>query len=334
MGGDRASVWRQARVNAPVPAENWTDRQLPIDDEVFLDHVGVFVPDLAAAGQRLERLGFCVSPINLQQNADAAGVLRPSGTSNRLAVMRRGFIEILAATHDTPLATQLRAALKRYQGIHLIALSHADVPAQHSRLTAAGFGMQPVVHLRRHKQTPAGLREVAWSVLRPEPGVMVEGRVQFALCHTPELTWPDEPIVPENGADGLTDLLLCVKDRREAAARYGRYAGREATDAGTLSVVSLDRGRLVFTEPEQAARILPGFAPPALPFIAGLAMRSTGIAGTIAALRRRRVTPLFASAEVACVGPEDGLGGYFLFHEPSVSQPWSALAARACARPC
>ena len=321
-------------MNAPALAENWTDRQLPIGDEVFLDHVGVFVPDLEAAGQRLERLGFCVSPINLQQNADAAGALRPSGTSNRLAVMRRGFIEILAATHDTALATQLKGGLERYRGIHLIALSHADVQAQRSRLAAAGFRMQPVVHLRRHKQTPAGLREVAWSVLRPEPGVMVEGRVQFALCHTPELTWPEKPIVPENGADGPTDLLFCVEDRREAAARYGRFAGREPMNDGTLSIVSLDRGRLLFTEPEQAARILPSFAPPALPFIAGLAMRSISVAGTLDTLRRRGVTPLFAGAKLVCVGPEDGLGGYFLFHEPSVSQPWSALAAAVAGRSC
>jgi hypothetical protein len=316
-------------MSAAAPAETWTDRQLPVDDEVFLDHVGLFVRDLDAAGAGLERLGFDVSPINLQQNADATGVLRPSGTSNRLAVMRRGFVEILAATHDTPLAAQLNAAIERHQGIHLIALSHADVPAQRRRLGAAGFRMQEVVQLRRHRQTPQGLREVAWSVLRPQPGVMAEGRVQFVLCHTPELTWPEQAITPENGADGLTDLLLCVGNRREAAARYGRYAGREATEEGALSVVPLDRGRLVFAEPRDAAAIVPAFALPALPFMAGLAMRSVSIAATRAALAKRGVTPLFAAADLVCVGPSDALGGYFLFHAPSVSAPWSALARMA-----
>jgi hypothetical protein len=315
-------------MSADAPAKIWTDRQLPVDDEVFLDHVGLFVPDLDAAGGRLERIGFGVSPINLQQNADATGALRPSGTSNRLAVMRRGFIEILAATHDTPLAAQLEAALRRYQGIHLIALSHADVPAQRRRLDAAGFRMQEVVQLRRHRPTHQGLREVAWSVLRPQPGVMAEGRVQFALCHTPELTWPEQAITPDNGADGLTDLLLCVGDRREAAARYGRYAARQATEEGALSVVPLDRGRLVFAEPLDAAAILPAFAPPALPFMAGLAVSSVSIAATRAALAKRGVTPLFAAADLVCVGPSDALGGYFLFHAASVSAPWSVLAAR------
>ena len=81
-------------------------RQLPERDEVFVDHVGYFVQDLAAAGAQLERLGFRVSAVNVQTNADASGALKPSGTSNRLAKLRFGFLELLAATHDTPLAEQ------------------------------------------------------------------------------------------------------------------------------------------------------------------------------------------------------------------------------------
>lgn len=303
------------------------DRQLPTGDEVFLDHVGYFVADLQAAGPALERLGFRLSPINLQQNAHAAGILRPSGTSNRLALLRRGFIEILAATHETPLADQLRRALARYQGIHLIALSHADIPAQRERLVAAGFCMQEVVRLRRQKQTPQGVREVAWSVLRPAPGEMAEGRVQFALCHTPELTWPDDSPALENGADALTDLLLCVADRREAAERFGRFIGRPAFDQEGITQLALDRGRLLFVEPDGVARILPAFDPPALPYMAGQALRSD-VDRTRDALAKRGVEPLFASDELVCVGPADALGSHLLFHAASVSDPWRALAAR------
>jgi Glyoxalase-like domain len=303
-----------------------TDRQLPIADEVFLDHVGYFVADLESAGARLERLGFSVSPINLQQNADEAGVLRPSGTSNRLALLRRGFIEILAATHETPLADQLRQAIARYEGLHLIALSHADIPAQRERLAGAGFAMLAVVRLRRHKQTPQGLREVAWSVLRPQPGVMPEGRVQFAYCHTPELTWPDNPPALEN-AETLTDILLCVADRQEAAARFGRYAGREPITLGEMSTVPLDRGRLLFVEPREAARILPAFAPHDVPFMAGQALRSD-VGATRAALAWHKVEPLYADDELVCVAPADALGSYLLFHAASVRDPWLALAAR------
>ena len=80
----------------------WTERQLPQHGEVFIDHVGYFVADLDAAGAQLERLGFRVSLANVQTNADVKGELKPSGTSNRLARLPRGFLEILAATHETP----------------------------------------------------------------------------------------------------------------------------------------------------------------------------------------------------------------------------------------
>lgn len=304
------------------------DRQLPTESEVFLDHVGYFVADLERAGERLARLGFNVSPINLQQNADETGTLRPSGTSNRLAVLRRGFIELLAATHDTPLADQLNKELARYEGLHLIALSHADIPSERERLIAAGFPMQAVVRLRRHKQTPEGLREVAWSVLRPQPGVMPEGRVQFAYCHTPDLTWTPNAPPPVNSADALTDILLCVDDRHEAAARFARYAGRPVIERGDASVVALDRGGIVVMEPKEAASRLPDFDLPDVPFMAGQALRSVDIATTRRVLRQRDVVPLFANDELICVGPADALGAYLLFYAASVRDPWGELAAR------
>src|SRR6185312_7152460 len=99
-----------------MTAMMWAERQLPERDEVFIDHVGYFVADLDTAGAQLERLGFRVSLANVQTNADASGALKPSGTSNRLARLRRGFLEILAATHATPLADQFNQALARYSG--------------------------------------------------------------------------------------------------------------------------------------------------------------------------------------------------------------------------
>jgi hypothetical protein len=306
-----------------VPGDS-IDRQLPLGNEVFLDHVGYFTADLAAAGSQLERLGFAVSPVNLQQNADGNGVLKPSGTSNRLAVLRRGFLEVLAATHDTPLADQLKAALRRYAGLHLIAVSHADIPAQRERLMSLGFAMQDVVNLRRHKQTPDGLREVRWSVLRPQPGAIPEGRLQFAYCHTPELTWPEPVPLLSNGADGLTDILLCVPNRREAAERFGRFAGREPCDNERLSIVPLDRGRLVFAEPDVASAI-PNFALPNLPYMAGQALRTPDLGSLRGILASANIKPLVDHDLVVCVAAGDALGSLLLFHNAAVTSPWATL---------
>jgi hypothetical protein len=302
------------------------DRQLPVGGEVFLDHVGYFTADLDAAGAQLARLGFAVSPVNLQQNADAQGRLTPSGTSNRLAVLRRGFLEVLAATHDTPLGDQLKAALARYAGLHLIALSHADIPAERERLIAEGFAMQEVVNLRRHKQTAEGMREVRWSVLRPQAGVMPEGRVQFAYCHTPELTWNEAAPPLANAADGLSDILLIVRDRQEAAARFGRFAGRAPREEGSLSIVPLDRGRIVLAEPDFTSAIS-NFTLPNVPCMCGQALFCADLGLVRSILAEAGIRSLVDNDHVVCVGAGDALGSLLVFHAASVKSPWAALAA-------
>ena len=126
--------------------------------------------------------------------------------------------------------------------------------------------MQPVVRLRRRDKTLAGAPEVAWSVLRPQPGAMPEGRIQFAKSHNPDRVWQADQIVHPNAVDALTDLLFCVADRARCprAARYTNRAVREAND---VSSVTLDRSRLLFAEPDQAISLL-GADPPSLPWTA------------------------------------------------------------------
>ena len=304
----------------------WANRQLPQGDEVFLDHVGYFVTDLEAAGRQLERLGFRVSLINVQTNADASGALKPSGTSNRLAKLRFGFLEILAATHETPLANQFKQQIGRYEGLHLTALSHDDLAAQRARLVAGDFAMQETVELKRRDRTLPGAPEIHFSVLRPEPGVMAEGRVQWVTPRTTDTVWRPDTITTANGAEGLTDMLLCVDDPAAVAARFGRYIGRPPNKRGGLHSVMLERGALVFADGAEAARILPDFRPPALPFMAGQALRAD-LALTRETLAKNGISPVLASNDLICVGPADALGGYLLFHGLSISDPWNALAA-------
>jgi hypothetical protein len=302
---------------------SWTARQLPERDEVFVDHVGYFVHDLDAAGTQLERLGFRVSAVNVQTNADASGALRPSGTSNRLAKLKFGFLELLAATHETSLADQFKQQIARYSGLHLIAFSAENMPRERARLIEAGFAMQEVVELKRRDRTLPGEPEVHFSVLRPQPGVMAEGRMQWVRPHTPEIVWRAETITTENGAEGLTDTLLCIDDPSAVAARYGRYVGRAPIVRGGLNVVPLERGGLVFADVGEAAKVLPDFRPPSLPFMAGQAIRAD-LARTRAVLAKNNINPVLATDDLICVGPADALGSYVLFHAPMVDDPWGA----------
>ncbi len=304
----------------------WIDRQLPQGDEIFLDHVGYFVADLEAAAHQLRRLGFQVSPLNVQHNANERGELVPTGTSNRLALLERGFIEMLAATGETPLADQLRKAVARYQGLHLIALTHADMAAQRRRLIDAGFAMQGIVNLRRRVETAEGERQMAYSVLRTQPGEMAEGRVQMLTNHTPELLWTLGSTVHDNRADALTQLLVCVRDPVEAALRYGRFCGREIKGDEQCAVVTLGRGHILLVSPSRAAAMLPDLTLPDLPYIAGIALRSVDPEATRRVLMREAIKTPIATDELICVGPVDALGAYLLFHARSVDAPWHALA--------
>src|SRR5262245_455767 len=103
----------------PQPAE--ADRQLPVDDEIFLDHVGHFVRDREAASRALVHAGFAPTPVSVQ--VDPAGAL--TGTGNVCAMFTRGYIEVLFKTAETPLAAELDSAMARYPGVHLAAFAVA-----------------------------------------------------------------------------------------------------------------------------------------------------------------------------------------------------------------
>jgi hypothetical protein len=308
-------------------SDGWIDRQMPEGQEVFLDHAGYFASDLCRAGGRLERLGFQVSSVNVQYNADGAGSLVPSGTSNRLVKLRRGFLEVLAATGETPLADQLGHGLARYEGFHVVAFTHSNMEAERSRLIETGFAMQPLVKLRRRVMTAEGERQMAYSILRTEPDAMPEGRVQLLTTHTPDLFWTSASIEHANRADALTDLLVCVDDRVEAAERFGRFTARNPGMGNDFAELVLDRGRIVFAGRERIGVALPGFMPPDMPYIAGQGIRTADIDATKNFLKNAGIAPVFTNSEMVCVGPADALGAYLLFHSAPVARPWKIFVS-------
>ena len=63
------------------------DRQLPLGEETFLDHVGHFVRDPQAASGALARAGFAPTPVSVQVNPGADGSERLTGTGNVTAML-------------------------------------------------------------------------------------------------------------------------------------------------------------------------------------------------------------------------------------------------------
>ena len=303
----------------------WVDRQLPESDEIFLDHVGFFVHDIESIATAFERLGFAITPVNIHYAADAEGRLVKSGTANRLLTFRRGYLEVLAAVADTPLADQLKAALARYAGLHLLAFAHADAASQTERLVRAGFALQSTVRLRRPVQTAQGEQTARFTVVRVQPGVFPEGRVQLLTHETPELVWFPEYCSHPNRADALTDILLVSEDAGEKAERFGRYTACPAVADEDRWVVSLARGRMTFAHPRTAARLLPAFSPPSLPYTAAVAIASADLAATRRALAERGVRPAADREKRVCIGPEDAAGAHIVFHTPDAGPVWPLL---------
>ncbi|MDD9913493.1 MAG: VOC family protein [Rhodospirillaceae bacterium] len=306
----------------------WIDRQTPQGDEIFYDHIGYFVPDLDAAGAQLEKLGFQVSGINTQYNENAAGELVLTGTSNKLVKLTRGFVEVLAATSQSALADQLKQMLARYQGLHVIALTHPDMDRTAARLSEVEIATQDVVRMRRKVTVRGEDTLMAYTILRVKPGAFPEGRLQILTNHTPENFWLSGEMDHPNGADRLTDLLICVEDVEDAVARYERFFGKRAVTMAGMRTLDLDRGRFHFVTPETANAMVPGFAPPALPYTAGQGLGTEDLNATKAYFRDAGIDPVCDGDNYFCIGPDDALGAYLLFHDNAVEAPWIALAER------
>lgn len=236
--------------------------QLPRPGEVFLDHTAFFVPEMDAAADVLERCGFRLTPFTMQTNRDGNATV-PSGTGNRCAMLKNGYLELLTATSETPLSAQLKERIADHPGLHLAAFTSADAAAEHRRLAKANFPTLPLVDMRR----PVGDDFARFTIARIAHSAMPEGRAQFLTHHTEKLVWLPDMLDHPNGAEALTALWIAADDPAEPAARYVRFTGRPAQHDSEMTSIALDRGRLNFATPaflRETYGIVPAGRPPCL----------------------------------------------------------------------
>jgi hypothetical protein len=270
-----------------ISSPAFADRhQVPAKGSLNVDHVAHFVPHVDAASAALEKLGFTLTPFSAQSHrTEPGGPLVPAGTGNRCAMLQRGYLEFLSPTGDTPVANQLRSAIQRYVGVHLIAFGTADPVADHARLAKAGFGPLDPVSLQREIDTGQGRETARFTVVRVPPGAMPEGRIQYCHQLTPRLLWQERWISHPNRASALAGVILRVADAQEAAQRFARFTGLLAQVTGSVWRIDTARGFLLFVDRDTLHRRL-GVMPPTLPWIAGYVLKSDDIAATGDFLRR------------------------------------------------
>ncbi|HYC46703.1 MAG TPA: VOC family protein [Burkholderiales bacterium] len=278
-----------------------------------LDHVAHFVPEVEPASRALEALGFTLTPFSPQSHRlQPDGPLVPAGTGNRCVMFESGYLEFLTPTGDTPVADQLRAAIARYVGVHLIAFGTDDAAGDYARLARERFNPGAPVALQRPISTPSGEGIARFTVVRVPPGTMAEGRIQYCQHHTRELVWQDRWMHHRNGAVALSGVMLCVGDPAEAAARYARYTGLPVTARGDSRLLATHRGTLAFLDTAAVERTLGAVAPP-LPWIAGYTLVTRDPAAARRCASEAAVGARVLDAQRVAVALPAALGGYVVF---------------------
>jgi hypothetical protein len=292
------------------------DRQLPIAEEIFLDHVGHFVRDPQAASRALARAGFTTAPLSVQVNPDPEGGLpKLTGTGNVTAMFSRGYIEVLFKTADTPLGRELDAGLARYPGIHLAAFAVADAAVAHARLTASSFRMRPLTAMQRPVDTGGEPGTAAFTLARVEAGEMPEGRIQILTHHSEHMVWQPRWLTHPNGAFALTSIMIAVADVDEAAARFARFTGRPPATSPAGRTISLDRGRVELVTADAFARRFPECPIPSLPFAGACGIKVKSLAGLEASLSTGGLRSRKAEQAVIVPFPEELGKGVWRFSE-------------------
>jgi len=298
------------------------DQQLPPAGKLCLDHVAHFVPEVDAASDALTRLGFTLTPFSPQSHRlQPDSPLVPAGTGNRCVMLSAGYLEFLTPLADTPIAGQLRTAMGRYVGVHLIAFGTSQAQSDHARLTQAGFSPLDAVALQRQIETLQGMDTARFTVVRVLPGTMAEGRIQYCQHLTPRLVWQSRWLEHPNGATGLTGVLLCVADPREAAQRYARFTGLTPQPNGNAWRIDTVRGYLAFID-SALCRSTFGVEPPSLPWIAGYTLECSDLSRARDVLQRNGIAPNALPDKRLFVELPPALGSLLLF-EPARSAPIS-----------
>ena len=236
-----------------------------------LDHVGIAGSDLDQLATTYERLGFALTPIARHSGRRTPdGPIVPFGTGNRCAILRDGYIELIAVIDAENLANSPEFSLARYAGLQLLALGIDDEDANLARMRAGGVNILGAAYLERpvDDADPAGPK--ARFARLPLPDAP-EGRI-FLIRHlTPEAIWQERFLSHPNHAQALVEVIVASSAPAESAARFSLLSGRPvAPDPAGGFTLALPRGRVRILPPEALGAVLPDIAAPSLPFIAGI----------------------------------------------------------------
>lgn len=239
-----------------------------------LDHAGAIVRDLDAAAARWERLGFALAPASRQRGKmpgrDEEG---PWATSNRCAIFRQGYLELIGIVDATGFNPWDRF-LARFEGLHLLALRVANADAAYLELARRTDTLNPPVQRQRKLEVDGVERTMGFRNVFSRDDAYPEGRYIIIEHQTPEYLWQPRYQNHPNGALALGAVLVCAADVAAQQARLETLTGRAAT-TGTDGVprFALPGGGAIELHGAEAFGTRYDWQPPALPCFAGVEVR-------------------------------------------------------------
>ena len=248
-----------------------------------LDHLAVVNRELAGLEDAYTRMGFQLTPVSRHSGSlTPGGPVEPMGSGNRCAMFKEGYLELLAVVDPSYNYERIDIMLAKHTGIHIMAFGCDDSPAAQQHLNAAGFNVTAPSLLERMVETSQGRQLVKFRNLRLPLDEMPEGNIIVIKHETPDLLWESHLLEHANGLVGLKEIILCVADLDEVAARYGRLLGIGPERQGERTVFNLPRGRFVVVSEAELPRAVPGASAPALPFPAAFTCSVEKLAATAA----------------------------------------------------
>ncbi len=250
-----------------------------------LDHLGLCARDPGPLWAAWERMGFVLSPVARQSGRRTPdSPVELFGSANRCAFLKHGYVELLGIQDPALFSNGLDGFLARYAGTHICAFGMDDAEANLARLRAGGMAIPGIAWLQRPVEEGGPIARFARLPFPDAP----EGRIQLVQHLTPELVWDPRWMAHTNGAEALEEAIIAAAEPAETTARLSRLAGLAAEPdplagfrirlpggVGAAGPFSPRMETVVRILPAGAlGRLLPGVTAPALPFMAGMVIRT------------------------------------------------------------
>ncbi len=246
----------------------------------ILHHVGLIASNMSKLATCYEKLGFTLMPLSMPKAPVKPGA-KPEmlGIGTRCAIFQNNYLELLGVVDQNRWSKTTKEQrgfynidepLWRYEGLHVMHFGTNNIEATHARLINQGTPCSPIASFHQNVNSPDGKQQTmhAKNISFPQ-GSNPEALIQIAQHLTPELALPPRYMKHRNGAQSITEIIVCAEEPIKYIEKYERYTGHTCIQNGNLAIINLGYSRVIVVAPAFIDEIIPGCIPPLLPFLAG-----------------------------------------------------------------